>query len=288
MLTHRNLLAMATGVTAGRSRPRQRRHRLLPAVLLGRRAALERGHRAARGRHRELPRGAGHHARGPARDRAPRDHRAAALLGGDVLGVPGEDRRRRAGQGARRRGWRSASACGWPSGRLRRQRVGPGLRLLAGRRPPADLPRAARSAGALARPLRLHRRRRARRRSCSGSSAPSASTSSRCTARRSPAASRVLHPDDDVRPETVGKPTAGTADQDLRGGRDARSRARACSSATTRIPKPPRRRSTTGGSTPATPAWWRTTATWWSSTGSATSCGWPTARASRPRSSRTS
>ena len=134
MISHRNLLAMAAGVTAGRSRSRERRDRLVPAVLLGGRAALERGHRAARGSHRELPRGAGDAARGPAGDRAARDDRPAALLGSHVLGVPGEDRRRRVPQAGGDAGGPRASASGWPRRRLAaRPRASPGARCTASR-----------------------------------------------------------------------------------------------------------------------------------------------------------
>ena len=104
--------------------------------------------------------------------------------------------------------------------RLRRQRVGPGCGCW--RRPgaPADLPRAARSAGAVAGPLRLHRRRRARDRSCSASSAPSGSTSSRCTARPSRAGSPSS-----IRTTTCGRRRSASRPRTRRSGspRPARS-----------------------------------------------------------------
>ena len=177
-------------------------------------------------------------ARGPARDRAPRDDRAAALLGGDVLGVPGEDRRRRIR--LKRRGdagWRSAIGdAGGASEGCRASASAPACALLAGL---AHLLRSARcsTARALARPLRLHRRRRARAGALPVLPRHRPQPQAGVRPDRDLGGICVLHPDGDVRAGD-----GGQADRRARGSGSPRrarssSRATACSSATTRIPE---------------------------------------------------
>jgi long-chain acyl-CoA synthetase len=71
----------------------------------------------------------------------------------------------------------------------------------------------------------------------------------------------VVHPDEEVRAETVGSQRRGRGSA-FRTPARCWSPARACSSATTRTPMPPRRRSTTAGSAPGTPASWTSRDTW--------------------------
>ena len=91
------------------------------------------------------------------------------------------------------------------------QRVGPALRLLGVAYLLVTFRAHAGQARAVARPVRLYRRRPARRRRSSSSSAPSASTSSRCTARRRPPASACCTPTARSAPRRSASPRRGRA-----------------------------------------------------------------------------
>ena len=135
----------------------------------------------------------------------------AALLGGDVLGVPGEDRRRRARQARGDARWRSPSASGWRERQLRRQprrrrawRLLGGLAHLLAFRAMLDKlglsrVRYAYTGGAPLGPEIFHffRAIGLNLKQVYGQT----ESSGIC----------VLHPDGDVRAETVGKPDAGHA-----------------------------------------------------------------------------
>ena len=192
-------------------------------------------------------------ARRPARDRAPRDDRAAAVLGGDVLGVPGEDRRRRiheaAGHAGRagRSGARAAAPGGWPRAPRRRRA---GAAALA--RPPR-VPRPARQARALPRPVRVYRRRRRSARRSSRSSAPIGLNLKQVYGQTETAGICVRPPGRRRARRDGGQADPRDAGADLGERRDSRRERERVPGLLQESRRPPRRRSTTAGSAPATP-----------------------------------